>query len=325
MQAEKAAARKGAIEGEMMGKGDKSNLLLTSLEEIKKSSAEEEPVRPAPAAPASPAAPGPSKSGGAGSLLDSLLSDVRQEAEREVEEITRTLQEKTAAERKFQEEEERKKQAQYEKLIQEEARRRQSLIQKREDDKRRKELEERHKEEARQQLLAEAARLKRRRQVLLAASGVGLLVLVAVVVLVATGVIPLGPTPPAEVATNEAKSTVPAVSTGQSKVQKGADAGKMIADTELPPLGDIDGEGGLALGIPEHYDIDSLIKPHPLRVQLLRPQVETQLLRERVARAFVHTSSGGGSVKGDSGSEGGIKIDDSIFDVGADKNKKKKR
>ncbi len=325
MQTKKTAARKGAnesaIEREMMGKSDKSNLLLTSLEEIKKVSAEEEPVAPKPAQAAAPA-PESAKTGG--SLLDSLLSDVRQEAEREVEEITRTLEEKTAAERKFQEEEERRKQAQYEKLIQEEARRRQSVIQKREDDKKRKELEERHREEARLQLLAEAARLRKRRKVLLAASGAGVLAIVAIVVLVVTGVIPLGPETPVQTARDETKAVVPQVSTGDPKKMKSANSGKAIADTELPPLGDIDGEGGIVLGIEEHYNVDLLLKPHPLRVQMLRPQIESQIVRERVAKAFVSVSSGGGSSSGGT-VEGGIQIDDSIFDVGADKKKKKNR
>jgi len=322
MQTEKTAARKGAIAGGMMGKSDKSNLLLTSLEEIKKSSAEEEPPAKAEAPVPGPAAAAKGKS--AGNLLDSLLSEVREEAEREVEEITRTLEEKTNAERKLQEDEEQKKKAQYEKLIQEEGKRRQGLIQRREDDKRRKEMEERHKEQARLQLLAEQARLKKRRRVLLATSGVGVSLLLVVVALVVTGVIPLGPPPGEEASRTEVKSTVPTVDTGTAKKMTGSNQGTAIGDTELDPFGNIDGLGGVVLDIPEQYDIDSLLKPHPLRVQPVRTQVESVVMREKVVRAFISTGSGGSSVKGDGG-EGGIKIDDSIFDVGADKNKKKKR
>ncbi|MBM4353963.1 MAG: hypothetical protein FJ109_09260 [Deltaproteobacteria bacterium] len=323
MQAEKTAARKGPIARGMMGKGDKSNLLLTSLEEIKKSSAEEDSL-PKAAVPTPEPIQVPQQKSGAGNLLDSLLSDVRVEAEREVEEITRTLKEKTAAERRAVEEEEQRKKAQYDKLIQEEARRRQSVIQKREDDKRRKELEERRREEARLQLIAEQARLKKRRRVLLAASGAGLAALVAVVVLVVTGIIPLGPQPGQESQPGESQTTVPAVTTQTGVAKKTEQTGRAIGDTELEPLGNIDGQGGVVLDIPERNDVDSFVKPHPLRVQPLRLQVDQQPMRERVAKAFVATSSGGSS-KPEGEVEGGIRIDDSIFDINADKNKKKKR
>lgn len=298
----------------MAKKKQKTNALLSSLEEIKESSKEELPRVPTPeAAPEPRTQPAPKTS-----LLDSLLDEVKAEAEREVEEITKTLEEKTAAERKLVAEEEQRKKEQYDVLIQDEARRRLQMIKRKEDEKRNKILEAKQREAKRQAAIRLQAQQKKTRKGLLVASGIGVTALAALVALVLTGVIPLleDRTPvtdqtQAEAATRQLETNTPA-----KKVE--AEYTGPVIDEPAPEPNEIgvDGPGSVVLDLPERSDPASLA-PKEVPVPLAGPiSIESSLLANRLAKAFSQrpsSSSGGSSDSGDSGSSGGIKIDDSIF------------
>lgn len=297
-----------------MAKRKKSNPLLSSLEEIKKGNEEEIPSEPG-AAPAARPAPETRSSSVSSGLLNSLLSEVKAEAEREVQEITRTLEEKTVQERQLRDDDERRKKDQYDKLIQEEAKRRLDLIKRKEDDKKRAEAEKRLREKQRLEAAALQVRQKKRKKVLLGVSGVGLVVAAVAVVLVMTGVIPLGNETEENSAPEVAGKVEKKVEVKSPKVKKEEPKGPPIGDpTEELALG-IDGPAGEVLDIPERANFDKfrfVPKPPPAKA----PNIETGKMRVQLAKAFRrHSSSSGGSTGGSSGStdSGGIQIDTSIF------------
>ena len=297
-----------------MAKKKQKNALLSSLEEIKQGNEEELPRVPAPeAAPAPSSRPAPKSS-----LLDSLLDEVKADAEREVEEITKTLEEKTAAERKLVEDEELRKKEQYDVLIQDEARRRLQMIKRKEDEKRSKVVEAERRVAKRQEMARQQAQQKKTRKGLLVASGVGVVALAALVVLVLTGVIPLleDNTPvadsnKAEVATKQMEKSVP--------VKRAAEVhnGPVIDEPTPEPVEiGVDGPASVVLDLPERTDVARLA-PKKIPVPVTAPvAIQSDLMATRLARAFARrsgSSSGGSSSSSSDSSSGGIKIDDSIF------------
>jgi hypothetical protein len=295
-----------------MAKKKQKNALLSSLEEIKQGSEEELPRVPAPeAAPAPRSRPAPKTS-----LLDSLLDEVKAEADREVEEITKTLEEKTAAERKLVVEEEQRKKEQYDVLIQDEARRRLQMIKRKEDEKRNKVIEAEQREAKRKEMARQQVQQKKTRKGLLVASGVVVVGLAAVVALVLTGVIPLleDKTPVAEQAAEE-------VATKQ--FEKSIPVKKQVEEYKGPPIDEptpeplefvVDGPASAVLDLPERSD-PSRLAPKKVPVPVAAPvPIESALMATRLAKAFARRSSSSGGSSGTSdSSSGGIKIDDSIF------------
>ncbi len=299
-----------------MAKKPKKNLLLSSLEEIKKESQEELPQEPTPAP-----VPVPRKEtkapAGASSLLDSLLDEVKEEARREVDEITKSLEERTAQERAAVEQEERRKKEQYDKLIQDEARRRLQMIKRKEDERRRVEQAERQREEARKEAVLVAAQQKKARKNLKVALGVVGGILATVVVLVVTGVIPLLPEEAPSVSEGaQNEETKPTKATLPPRVKEKEDPNApVIAEAPAEPatIG-IDGQGSIVLDLPERHDISKLAPKEVPQVVAEAVEVERETMSVRLARAFARTSSSSGGSSSSSGSsDGGIKIDDSIF------------
>jgi hypothetical protein len=292
-------------------KKQKQDALLSSLAEIKLSSDEDLPREPTPPpAPAPKTSPAPQTS-----LLDSLLDEVKAEAEREVQEITKTLEEKTAAERRMAEDEEQRKKEQYDKLIQDEARRRLQMIKRKEDEKRQKALELEAREARRVEGLRVQAQQKKTRKSLMVALGVVGVSLAAVVALVLTGVIPLleekqpPSATPEEVATQQSQKLVPK----RKKVVE--PDGPVVAEAPQEPTEfGVDGPGSVVLDLPERSD-PGRFAPRTVPVPATaKVTVKEEELRTQLARAFARsTSSSGGSSSSGSSSDGGIKIDDSIF------------
>lgn len=293
-----------------MAKTDDRDILLSSLEEIKKSSAEEPAPAPVAAAPVRPAKP---KSTVTSGLLGSLLDEVKAEADREIMEITRNLEEKTAQVRKDKKDEELKKKEQYDKLIQEEARRRMGMIQKKEDEKRRKQEEIERKEALRKQTAIAQVKQKKQRKVLLAVTSVVGVALVVVVALVATGVIPLGDKPVAtEQATQEDSHQV-ADNKEQPRPRPGASdyKGPPIGDFEDTPIGSFEGPATKVLAVPEKTPLDRFSFPGETYPQPEETVASDDQMRKKIAKAFAGRSGSSGS----SGStdSSGITIDTSVF------------
>jgi len=298
-----------------MSQGEEKNVLLSSLEEIKKGSEEDVPNEPQAPLPEAPR-PQSQTSALGGGLLNSLLDEVKAEADREVEEITRTLEQRSALEKEQREEEERKKKEQYDKLIQDEARRRLQVIKRKEDERKRKAADEDFRAQRQEQMRVEKERQQKRRRFLLVASGVAGVATAAVVVLVLTGVIPL--LEPSETpAGQEPAKTAPSVAQNTEKKAEQEYTGPIITEPDPEKVyTTIDGPAAAVLAIPEHSDIESLRVVDP-PVEEVKLAIRTDEMHVRLVRAFARHSSGGGgsSDSGDGGSsgQGGIKIDDSIF------------
>jgi hypothetical protein len=300
-----------------MAKEEKKDLLLSSLEEIKKESLEELPAEPTPA----PIAPAPAARRAATSmpsgLLDSLLSEVKAEADREVQEITRNLEERTQQEQKFKEAEQRKKKEQYDKLIQEEARRRMDLIKRREEEHRQRQEQAAAKERERQ------AHLKKQEEVLQRSNrakyiyaGIAGGAAVIAIVLVATGVIPLWPEEPPKKAEQAA---APAAKPQPLRRLIEEDNGEpAILDAESASL-TMDGPAVAVLALPDRRKLEELSKPRPPALKAAGMDIDESELRGLLAKGLSHLPNleGGGQRHGSGGSSGegggGIKIDDSIF------------
>jgi len=286
---------------------DKStNVLLSSLEAIKKDS-EEDALKPAaPAKKAEAAAPRPSPTG----LLDSLLDEVKKEADREIQEITRNLEQKTAEVKKQQEEDERRKKEQYDRLIQEEAQRRLSLIEKKEEERRRLEREAAAREERKRMAELDAIRKKNQKRHLMigAASTAGLAVITAVLVL--TGVIPLGTTNSED---SKPLDAIPSYARpDQPKDERKGPEGPPIEEPEfLPPGGVVDGPAVEVLAISEHNDLRSFRQGGPTGPKALALNVRSDVMQQKLAKAFAASHGGGHS--SDGSSSGGITIDTSVF------------
>lgn len=293
-----------------MPKSDDSNILLSTLEEIKKGSEDESrPKSETPTPPASPEPPPSSRQ--PASLLGSLLDEVKKEADREIEEITKTLEEKTAQVKLAEAAEEQQKKEQYDKLIQEEANRRMAMIQRKEDEKKRKVADAKFAEQQRQEQATQLIKQKKRKKGLTIAAAVAGTAVVAAVVLVATEVIPLleeqAVAPQDEVApvAEEQKPAEPVKRTEEKP--KGPPIGEPVA---LAAMG-IDGPAASVLAIPEKRFLASYLKLTSPRPESVEEDVEVSAMRQRVAKAFAR-SSGGSS--GSSGSSGSITIDTSVFD-----------
>jgi len=299
----------------MTAKGDKSDVLLSSVQEILKESQEEIPVEPTAPPPAEEPTPVRQKKP-AGGLLDALLSEVKEEAEREVQEITKTLEEKSAQEKAHVEEEEARKKAQYDKLIQEEARRRLQLIKRKEDEKKRKVEDEKLREEQKKAAAAQLVRAKKTRKVMLALAGVAGTGVVVVGVLIATGVIPLLVTPEVQ-ETPVTAEKAPALPVEAAKAKSGDEAitGPVIEEALAPaPFTGIDGPAAPIIEIKARVEVDrSRVSSLPPSTQ--EPEISAAQMRTELARAFSRSGSSGGHSGSSGGHEdsGGIKIDDSIF------------
>jgi len=297
-----------------MADSKKSNILLSSLEEIKKESERETvPVEPQPVKPAAAKPKSSSAAALSGGLLDSLLTEVKAEAEREVQEITRTLEEKTELEKKLREEEDERKRLEYDRQIQDEARRRLDLIRRKEDEKKRVAQEAKAREEKRKEIAALKTRQEKSRKVLVRAAAALGGVIVVIVALVATGVIPLLEDESASEGLGEVSSNAPEAPPQFEKRKKEEYKGPPIQE---PDEDDgqmaIDGAAGVVLAIPEKGGLEKLpsnLKP-PAKT---KNDIETKEMHVRLVKALkkVRTSSGGSSSSG--GTSGGIQIDDSIF------------
>jgi hypothetical protein len=290
-----------------MPKSDDTNVLLSSLEAIKKDSEAEEASgaaapRPKPVAPE----PAPAPVG----LLDSLLDEVKKEADREIQEITRSLEQKTAEVKRQQEDDERRKKEQYDRLIQEEAQRRLALIEKKEDERRRIERDAREKEERRKQAELDAAAQKKRKRSLLVASAATATLAVITAVLVLTGVIPVLD-PESQILSDQKPAQPPMVADAAASGKKNGPDGPPIDEPEfLPPGGVVDGPAVAVLAIPEHNDLSRFRVGWAAAPRIMDVAVRTDLMQQKLAKAFA-VSSGSGSHG--SGSSGGIQIDTSVF------------
>ena len=298
-----------------MPKSDDSNILLSSLEEIKKGSEDETLPKDSspPPTPASPEQP-PSASRQPASLLGSLLDEVKKEADREIEEITRTLEEKSAEVKRQEKAEEQQKKEQYDKLIQEEAGRRMAMIQRKEDEKTRKEADARFAEQEGRERAALLVKQKQRKKGLTIAAAIAGTAVVAAGVLVATGVIPLLE----EAAVAPQEETAPAANDERpaEPVEKPEEKPKG------PPIGEpgvlaamgIDGPAAAVLALPEKKNLETYEKLFSPRPEV-EDRIEIALMRQRVVKAFARRGGGSsGGSSGSSGSSGDITIDTSVFD-----------
>ena len=297
-----------------MPKSDDSNILLSTLEEIKKGSEDDSlPKAPTPTPP--PASPEPpSASRQPASLLGSLLDEVKKEADREIEEITRTLEEKSAEVKRQEKAEEQQKKEQYDKLIQEEAGRRMAMIQRKEDEKTRKEADARFAEQEGRERAALLVKQKQRKKGLTIAAAIAGTAVVAAGVLVATGVIPLLE----EAAVAPQEETAPAANDERpaEPVEKPEEKPKG------PPIGEpgvlaamgIDGPAAAVLALPEKKNLETYEKLFSPRPEV-EDRIEIALMRQRVVKAFARRGGGSsGGSSGSSGSSGDITIDTSVFD-----------
>jgi len=160
------------------------NSLLSSLEEIKKQTAD--PVEQ-PGDPAAEPEPADVETGSAaGDLLGGLLSEVRREADEEKARLDQTLATREEEKRRREQEEEQQKRAKYQKLVQEESGRRQAQLRQKEERAKQVALEEERRIKAAAEKVARAKAMavlekKRKRQRLVNLA-------VAAVVVVAAGV-----------------------------------------------------------------------------------------------------------------------------------------
>lgn len=297
-----------------MGKDEKSDVLRNSLQEILKDTREDVPVEPL-AKPVEEESSRVWRKPQTAGLLDTLLSEVKREAEREVQEITKTLEERTAQEKQAADEEEARKRAQYEKLIREEAKRRLQLIKRKEEEKKRKIEEEKLRAERKRIAEIQLARAKRNRKIATVLGAVAGVVVITIGVLGATGVIPMFKGP--EIVQTQSAAVSPAVPVVEKKKEKEPrqeESGPVIVDSfpaaESPG---IDGPAAPIIEIEGKTEV-SWGKLQSLPPSLKQPDIRLAQMRSELARAFSDMSSSSGS-RG-SGSEkgrGGIKIDDSIF------------
>ncbi len=274
----------------VMAKGKKSNILLSTLEEIKQSSAEDEIAsqqHPEPPTTPDPPKKKPPKRASAGSLLDNLISEAKAEAEQEVQEFTRSMDEKARLQKQERDAQEKQKKEQYERLIKEEADRRMGLIRKKEDEKRRQEEAIRQREEARilreKHAIERARATKQRKRVL-----IGLLVLTivgagsfAAVYLFDDATIGAGPPKDADVTRFKAKAhklVLPPIV---------KDPDRKPIDTPAVPeiIKGIDGPVSIAVDLPDRTDADTL-----QRTQMPNPRpngrIDVAAMGKEVTKAF---------------------------------------
>lgn len=298
-----------------MADSKKSNILLSSLEEIKKES-ERETVAAEPE-PKAAAASGPGASHTSalsGGLLDSLLSEVKAEAEREVQEITRNLEEKTELEKKLRAEDDEKRRLEYDRQIKEEAGRRLALIRRKEDEKKRLTREAEERESKRRAVAALKIRQEKSRKFLLRATAAVGGIIVVLVVLVATGVIPLLEDKSAQTALGEVGAKVPEGPPQFERRKKEEYDGPPIVEPDIDNVVmSIDGPAAAVLAIPEKTGAAVLTSAVIPKIDT-SSEIETGKMRVRLVKALskVRTSSSGSSGSSGSSSDG-IKIDDSIF------------
>ena len=170
-----------------MGTKQSKNVLLSSLEEIKASSHEDQPRDPE-----NPS--GPAALDGSG-LLGSLLAEVREEADREVQEISRVIEERSVLEKQLREDEEHKKREEYDRLIKAESQRRRNIIRSKEDERVRREAELKEQELKKQGAVQALQRRQRRRHIAIGSSLALAMAVLTFAGLVATNVIELGEKP----------------------------------------------------------------------------------------------------------------------------------
>jgi hypothetical protein len=296
-----------------MAKSDDSDILLSTLAEIKKGSDEDPEPRAAAPQPVEAPAPKPTVSSG---LLGSLLDEVKAEADREIMEITRTLEEKTAAVKREKEEEEEKKKEQYDKLIQEEAKRRLGMIQKKEDERDRKVHDAALQVARQKQAALQLVKQKKQRKVLLVSTAVLGVAAVTVAVLIATNVIPLLEQPVQETAAPAEENVAEAPANKEGPVRRPGESDykgpPILEQAELAMVG-FEGPATQVLSVPERTPLERFAFPGQLYPQPEETEASSDAMRKRLAKAFARRGGGSSSSSGGSSTSGGITIDTSVF------------